>query len=860
MAAASNRARSPFRRESYQITSIPETEALEAEATTRTSGGSLLEMPEEDGHAPAAAPATSSLDNTLTNSAGFRQDASGLVKPAVQGAIPESASTLSLKQALRRMSLVPPRLVVPDEKQQTTGSADSSANNILGAKKNDPARRSSRRISMAHPGIPTLGFAGAAMMSAATTGRRASVLVKNGVVVMESLDDAKRSSRTDKIRRRSSQSQADVQAAGGRRMSAFRAPGMTVADPSGAISEPDIGVSIESFESAAEFPEGYLLGFSNCDEVQTPKELNIDGKIPDWLSGVFYRCGPGKFQVETELQQEDSGAHKVVEIDHWFDGFSLMHRFEVEQGKVYYRNRFTSETQEKTMKETGTLPLSFAQSQGPTDTFFKKFFQATLDVPKEFNVNVSVTPRFPLFLGTDVPPGQPTTRPILLAKTDANILQELDETTLESRGYMTYTDINPAFRGIMSSAHEQYDPITGEYFQFLQEPGPVIRTHVFSLSKDHPEGGEILATIPSRHASYIHAFGLTPNYIILICCPYYWAYGGIGIVFTKQVASALEWHGNTPTYFHVVDRHLKKHVATYESDPFFFFHTINAFEEPVKTADGSSDVNLTVDLCAYRTPSAIQEMYMEKFRSGTTNFENTYVRRYTLARVRTCAAAGTATGTASTLLGSLRNWLWARRDSSAPAEVAIDASVSSTATAGTCPRATFEIRSGPGPELPVISPFAAMCPQYQYAYSVVGTARMPFDSLAKTNVQTSAMTEWRAYGCYPCEPVFVPSPAAAAQSAGGGFVAAIEDDGVVLSVVLDGFRSTSFVLVLDAKTFTERARASLDPGAVVPFGFHGAFLDWHEHEKPKVEGEEKPKEEETAGKESKPVLRKGSSK
>ncbi|KNE59795.1 hypothetical protein AMAG_05254 [Allomyces macrogynus ATCC 38327] len=104
------------------------------EAPARTSGGSLLEVSEKDGHSPAAVPATSSLDNTLTNSAGFRQDASGPVKPAVQGTIPESASTLSLKQALRRMSLIPPSLVVPDEKQQASGSADSSANNFSGAK------------------------------------------------------------------------------------------------------------------------------------------------------------------------------------------------------------------------------------------------------------------------------------------------------------------------------------------------------------------------------------------------------------------------------------------------------------------------------------------------------------------------------------------------------------------------------------------------------------------------------------------------------------------------------------------------------------------------------------------------------
>jgi carotenoid cleavage dioxygenase-like enzyme len=46
-----------------------------------------------------------------------------------------------------------------------------------------------------------------------------------------------------------------------------------------------------------------------------------------------------------------------------------------------------------------------------------------------------------------------------------------------------------------------------------------------------------------------------------------------------------------------------------------------------------------------------------------------------------------------------------------------------------------------------------------------------------------------------------------------------EDDGVALSVVLDARRRTSFLLVLDARTFTERARAEVPQH--VPFGFHG---------------------------------------
>jgi carotenoid cleavage dioxygenase-like enzyme len=51
--------------------------------------------------------------------------------------------------------------------------------------------------------------------------------------------------------------------------------------------------------------------------------------------------------------------------------------------------------------------------------------------------------------------------------------------------------------------------------------------------------------------------------------------------------------------------------------------------------------------------------------------------------------------------------------------------------------------------------------------------------------------------------------------------AAREDDGVVLSVVLDGATERSCLLVLDAATFAELARAEV-PHAI-PFGFHGQF-------------------------------------
>ena len=62
-------------------------------------------------------------------------------------------------------------------------------------------------------------------------------------------------------------------------------------------------------------------------------------------------------------------------------------------------------------------------------------------------------------------------------------------------------------------------------------------------------------------------------------------------------------------------------------------------------------------------------------------------------------------------------------------------------------------------------------------------------------------------------PVFVPRPGATE-----------EDDGVVLSVVLDATAEPpeTFLLVLDARSFTELARATTPHP--VPFGLHGAFV------------------------------------
>lgn len=85
-----------------------------------------------------------------------------------------------------------------------------------------------------------------------------------------------------------------------------------------------------------------------------------------------------------------------------------------------------------------------------------------------------------------------------------------------------------------------------------------------------------------------------------------------------------------------------------------------------------------------------------------------------------------------------------------------------------------------------------------------------FDEIVKVDVDTGGTRTWREPGCYPSEPIFVPAPGATA-----------EDEGAVLNVVLDSRSGTSFMLVLDAATLTELARAELPHH--LPFNFHAQF-------------------------------------
>src|SRR4051794_1885906 len=117
-----------------------------------------------------------------------------------------------------------------------------------------------------------------------------------------------------------------------------------------------------------------------------------------------------------------------------------------------------------------------------------------------------------------------------------------------------------------------------------------------------------------------------------------------------------------------------------------------------------------------------------------------------------------------------------------------------------------------GFELPRINYRRHNARPYRYVYGHnAGDGAAFFTQIQKGDVVEGGVTEWSEPDCYPGEPVFVPAPEERA-----------EDDGVLLSVVLDAKAERSFLLVLDARDLSEMGRAQA-PHAV-PFGFHGQFL------------------------------------
>ncbi|UQI43351.1 carotenoid oxygenase family protein [Streptomyces sp. HU2014] len=124
----------------------------------------------------------------------------------------------------------------------------------------------------------------------------------------------------------------------------------------------------------------------------------------------------------------------------------------------------------------------------------------------------------------------------------------------------------------------------------------------------------------------------------------------------------------------------------------------------------------------------------------------------------------------------------------------------------------WEHLSPRGIEMPTINYRGNNGRPYRYAYGISSSPKslMAMNRLSKIDIVDGSYKTWYERGCFPSEGVFVQRPGATG-----------EDDGVLLSGVLDAKTGKSFMLVLDARSFEELGRAHVPHH--IPNDFHGQF-------------------------------------
>lgn len=506
----------------------------------------------------------------------------------------------------------------------------------------------------------------------------------------------------------------------------------------------------------------------------------MTGTIPLYAAGTLLRTGPAFHKVDTSRGK--------YACSHWFDGFTTVYRFELQpmssgSCKVMHSSRRQVDELVQHISQTGKgLGISFGQKRDPCESFFQKL-QSTFDPirrssPGMTNIGVTIHTNMPGLRNNEN--GDMSIKN-LVSFTDNSSIKLLDPKTLEPTGVTDQKSLHPDLAGPLSSAHAQFDPATKDCYNYnLDFRGPAVY-RVFHVSAATGKT-TVLASISGGDVKpcYIHSFFLTPSYVVLALWPAQFAKGGVKILWERNLLDAIApFDPSIKTKWHVIDRvNGRGHLATFESPAFFAFHTANAWEE--ENEDGTVDI--LANIVQYPNMDILHKFYYENMiatGSGAEAWRGDINKNLVPSLVRY-------------RLGSIDS----KARSLKPTKVATAIMTIDGPTAG---------------DLPTYNPNFAM-KENRYVYSLCDRGKSSFvDGLSKVDTITQTSVVWSKEHHTPGEPIFIADPG---QDG--------EDDGVVLSVVLDGDTGLSYLLCLDAKTFTETGRASV-PSAI-GFGFHGVHF------------------------------------
>lgn len=325
-------------------------------------------------------------------------------------------------------------------------------------------------------------------------------------------------------------------------------------------------------DPADDRPSPWAPGFATQERQVQDVALEVEGSLPDWLEGTLVRNGPAKFEAGDR------------ELEHWFDGFAMLHAFSIDGGEVTYSNRFL----ESEVYTASTVQGDLAVGQFATDpcnsVFDRLFTLFSRDTSGNDNANVHVAELAGEFV----------------AMTETPMPVRFDPDTLEARGRL---DLDDDLDGDLTTAHPHHDPDRGETVNYHTRVGRTSTYRVQALP-DGERARRTVAEVTTRRPAYMHSFALTPRYVVLSefpldVHPLRLALSGDPFV------ERFRWRPERGTRWIVVDRGTGEVVADPRGEALFAFHHVNAYEE---------EGVIVADLCAYPDASVLDEQYLDPIR------------------------------------------------------------------------------------------------------------------------------------------------------------------------------------------------------------------------------------------------------
>jgi len=346
-------------------------------------------------------------------------------------------------------------------------------------------------------------------------------------------------------------------------------------------------------------PQGtYQVGIDFKNWLQSATEelevdgLRVEGTIPAWLQGNLVHAGPAKFEF---------GDDEFVD---WVDGQAMLYRLQIkENGECQYKNRWLDTWNHRMHREAGRIAVRETCSRPSLGSFWERF-QYLFNPPNNENGNLHISQ----IAGS---------RCVSMSVGSACLEFTLED--MKTLGKVPFDDELVEGGPLIFHAEPHVDKDTGEWITCAiqlrispEDMGLKPEYVVFSVSPQTskepgaPVKRRLIRRISTEYPSPVHTIAVTKKYVVMIQIPYPLNWDGMlnaegrwlmDGVYEGNLNDYNTWQPERPTLIRLIDRETGEETKVFETDPFFFFHIINSFEEK----QGDDDV-VQLDVVCYDEP------------------------------------------------------------------------------------------------------------------------------------------------------------------------------------------------------------------------------------------------------------------